>query len=364
MHLNEYNSYKIDYPEGGRQDRYPAAAAMLDDFYYFLMQPDLTMVHWAQFQDTAGGNWSGMISRAGHRKAVFNAYKLYQNMPVDRKRLSSSAADKVRGFASASNDEAAVLLWNGTDVATTVTVDMQHLPFRSAEMVLYRIDADHASWGDNRNTEQLAVGDRVQVQDGECKWVGAIPAKGVVYLNAKVSRKRPDRMTEDERAPLPNARVVRTFRYFPDRGSSSYSDFDERTWTVRTGSGRETSCTAIIAVLAENLPETFAPVLEVDGKTSGPKVQAAVRLDYQVKGNYSNSVVFPLTSRDVLSISSFGEMPWGTKRAADVMLTPNGGKIPLATQAPPGWTGRAIMTFIFNFESSGTRAKMRVKAGR
>ena len=71
--LDEYNAYPIDYPVGGRQDHYPLASALLHNYKFFLSQPWLTSVHWAQFMDTGGGNWSGMVSLDGHRKAVFNA---------------------------------------------------------------------------------------------------------------------------------------------------------------------------------------------------------------------------------------------------------------------------------------------------
>ena len=76
IHLNEFNSYPIDYAIDGTQQKYRLAAAFLRDMNFLLKRPELTIVHWAQFLDSGQDNYSGMVSIDGHRKAVFNGAKI------------------------------------------------------------------------------------------------------------------------------------------------------------------------------------------------------------------------------------------------------------------------------------------------
>jgi hypothetical protein len=133
--LNEYNSYAIDYPQGGDQDKFGLASALLNDFDYFIAQPELTAVHWAQFLDSGQGNYSGMISIDGHRKAVFNAYKIYTMMPIDRYQMRVGGLRKtltgnpVQGMASADDHRATVVLWNRTGYDQPLNVSLKNVPF-------------------------------------------------------------------------------------------------------------------------------------------------------------------------------------------------------------------------------------------
>jgi hypothetical protein len=283
MHLNEYNSFKIDYPLGGRQDRHTLASAMLSDFHYFLTQPDLTMVHWAQFQDTGGGNWSGMISEEGHRKATFNAYALYQHMPEDRASLNISNPG-VEGFASTDGRRSAVLLWNTVDQPCEVAVQLQNLPQGTEELKVSRIDAMSGSWGDNNANESISNVDRQQVAGANHSWRSHLPGNGIVYMEALANAPPSDQDTEA--LPL---QVVRSYKYFPDRNSTSYADFNEQTLTFRLGSGQETSATTQMAALLESDIEHLDVQVECDSLASST---VEIRFDYGSNDCYTSSVAF------------------------------------------------------------------------
>lgn len=186
MHLTEYNSLPINYPEDGPQQKHRLAALLLRDFELFLREPRLTQVHWAQFMDTGGGNWSGMISINGHRKAVFNAYKIYSMMPVERRSLIIDGPSELGGMASSDACRAAAVFWNLTGKSQRVTAHLKNLRFPKGTLRVYRIDGDHASWGDNPEKEELVpVKTSSNVKTPNLEWNGTIPDGGVVLLEVE-----------------------------------------------------------------------------------------------------------------------------------------------------------------------------------
>jgi hypothetical protein len=51
----------------------------------------------------------GLLDQNGHRRAPYNAYSIYANMPVDRQLTIGGSVD---GLASADQHKASVALWN------------------------------------------------------------------------------------------------------------------------------------------------------------------------------------------------------------------------------------------------------------
>lgn len=183
MHLTEYNALPINYPEDGPQQKHCLAALLLRDFEYFLTQPCLTQVHWAQFMDTAGGNWSGMISVDGHRKAVFNAWKIYTSMPVKRSALFINDSSGVSGMASSDVDKSSVVLWNLSGESRNIIAELLNIPFPEGTMNVYRIDSKHSSWGDDLNNEDIVPIEVLRnINTADLEWKGEIPEGGVIYL--------------------------------------------------------------------------------------------------------------------------------------------------------------------------------------
>ena len=69
--------------------RYTEAAIVLDLIEKLVDQTDITRVHWAQFMDSSVDTL-GVVSLDGHRRAAYNAFKLYAMMPVDRRAVTVS----------------------------------------------------------------------------------------------------------------------------------------------------------------------------------------------------------------------------------------------------------------------------------
>lgn len=365
LHLNEYNSYPIDYSEGGTQDRYGLASALLNDFSYFLTQPYLTKISWAQFMDSGQGNYSGMISIGGHRKALFNAYKIYKSMPVDRCQVTIVGAEGVGGMASSDAHTASLILWNRSGSEQTVHVDLTNIAFPQGTFQVYRIDADHSSWGDNPANEMLtACESSPNHNTNDLTWSGSIPDDGIVYLEMQ------DGTELSELVPVRVGDVVRVLHYYPDRTKTSYSDFDKDTWIARLGMAQEQWADEEVGVTAENLPAALSIQVTVDGllKKLDENSLLGLRIDYRVAENYTQSVLFhgPYKGgHDLYSEQRSAPMPWGTRQQADhVIQVPDLAEfeITLASYAPENWSGRAQITVIMQNAGVSTRAKVVIRA--
>jgi len=366
MHLNEYNSLPVDYPLGGPQEKHPSAAMLLQDFHDLLAYPCLTKVSWAQFLDSGQDNYSGMVSFEGRRKAVFNAYNVYMGMPVDRRRVSVSGSEAVGGMAATDGHRADLVLWNSSDDDQTVSVDLSHAPFATATLRVYRIDADHASWGDDPAREELApVDTSADVRTAGLTWMGNIPRDGVVYLALD------DGTTVSAMPPAPVATIIRTLHYYPDRTTAAYADFDKSTWTARLGMATEQRAEAVVGATLEGLPDRLDLRVAIDGTLQRLDANSllGVRLDYMVDGAYATSVLFHgsyASGPDLYDVDRASPTPWGTGRQADRVIAITDlarFQIEVGVLAPIGWSGRAQLTFIMQNTGPGTRAKMIVRQG-
>ena len=209
VHLNEYNSFVVDYPEGGAQDTPYMAAAFAADLEKLLSYPSLTRVSWAQFLDSGNDNFSGMITIDGRPKPIFHVYEFFQRMPVQRRRLTVEGPAGIGGLASSDGTRSAALIWNRstTDVTLTVTTSSAE----TATVAMIDASADARSSGlEPTRTINLARGAVALLLYGP---VDSAPA---------------------------GARVVRRSRSsFTDRVSSAWADVDERTATIRFGTAHD-----------------------------------------------------------------------------------------------------------------------------
>lgn len=365
LHLNEYNSYPIDYPEGGTQDRYGLASALLNDFSYFLTQPYITKVSWAQFMDSGHDNYSGMISIEGHRKALFHAYKIYKSMPVDRCQVTITGTEGVGGMASADAHTASLVLWNRSGSQQTVHVDLTNIAFPQGTFHVYRIDVDHSSWGDNPANEMLTPSEsHMNHHTNNLVWSGSIPDDGVVYLEMQ------DGTGISELAPVRIGNVLRVLHYYPDRTKTSYSDFDKDTWIARLGMAQEQWADEEVGVTVDHLPPVLSIQMIVDGllKKLDENSLLGLRIDYREEENYTHSILFhgPYKGgHDLYSEQRSAPMPWGTRRQADQViqvLDLAEFEIPLASYAPENWSGRVQLTVMMQNAGVNTRAKVIIRA--
>jgi len=365
-HLNEFNSYVIDYPLDGTQQKHRLAAAFLRDMAFLLERPELTLVHWAQFLDSGQDNYSGMVSIDGHRKAVFNAAEIYARLPTDRSAVMLAGPTDLGAIAATNEHRAGVALWNLTRRPQEVALDLSGFPFTDGDLTEYRIDAEHASWGDGTATEALtSTGSQTLTPDGSLRWSGTVPTGGVLYLEAN------DATGQTAPDVNPVARWRRTLRYYPDRKTTAYADFDKTTWTFRLGMANEPAANAQVGVTAEDLPDEMSVSVTLEGTVQSltPESLLGLRVDYRTGDAYTSSVLIhgPGDQQiDPFDENRISTTPWGTLQPPTQIITvPDLGHFSLALRdrAPEGWDGRAQITAIMTDTGPGTRARIRLAAG-
>ena len=179
IRLTEYASY-ADAALAGSSVHHAAAAAFFADVKELLTEPRLSKVYWAQWVD----NSLGMVDEHLHRRALFNALLAYQTLlPTTRRPVHITGAG-VDALAAADSPAAAVAVWNATDGERPLTLTMSHLPGGHGTLRLFRIDANHASYGDDPTAERLTADERLTYAGGVARWSGSLPARSVVLLRA------------------------------------------------------------------------------------------------------------------------------------------------------------------------------------
>ncbi len=306
--LTEYASY-ADLPPNGPQSRHAGAMRFFRDVKGLLTYTDVTKVYWAQWLNAGDGPGMGLITWDGHRKALFNAFKIYSMMPVDRNAVTPDGAQGVNLMASSDNQNACVVLWNESSTDKTVKVDLRRLPFANGVMQLFRINANNASYLDNPASETLRALQTTLVRRASAtSWQGNVPAQGVVLLML---------FDRTQKVPIkhsPLGTYVRSYHRFNDRNSTAYADFDEKTGTARLGMGDSSGTLAQIGSVIDNPAPRWRVQVEKSSPFQAQKgSELGVRLDFQsVTGQYSRSVLF-LNS---LYTAQTSTLPWNTENPA------------------------------------------------
>jgi hypothetical protein len=356
--LNEYN-YTNDFTAPTDLTTYRAAPELLTNFKALLAKPWITHVEWAQFQDPICPSTCdviGLLDQDGHRRATYNAYDLYARMPVDRKALTISGS--VDGMASSDAHKSGVLLWNTSGSTQSVTSALQNVPFANGNFRVYRIDASHASYGDNPANETLVPTEQsLGVSMSSLSWSGDIPDHGVVYLEAT------DGSTASDLDAVQVGTAVRTLNYMPNHSKTSWASFDRNTWTAQLGMATENFADAETGVVAENLPRNLTVRFDTQGTPQQLDANSllGMRIDFATSSGYTKGV---LIHDGVYNASRSAPVPWGTGAAPNQVVqvpTLSNASIDLASLAPAGWNGRVTMSFIAQNLGAGVRSSVTVR---
>jgi len=359
--LTEYASF-TSYGPKAPVSRSPAAARFFQDVKGLLEFQDVPKVYWAQWIDDS----MGMVTQDFHRKAIFNAYKIYQTLlPVDRNAVSPDGADGLNLMASSDSRTACVVLWNETDAERTATVHLDHLPFASGSLHLYRVDASHASYGDNPAAETLGIDGTWEVRSHHAEWTGTVPAESVVFLQASggsgVSLLRPRQI----------GTFVRRHYWFPDRASDAYADFDPRTSIIRVGLGSQPLSIAQTGIVLDQPAAKMRVQITRSGPFAAQNADSVfgLRVDYGSRqGGYRKSVLWHSGS---YQLTRSAALPWGKGGArpehaykVPQMNTSTPFVLAIAGNAPADWNGRIILTPILQNMGAGSQARFLLEKAR
>ncbi|MBC8083791.1 MAG: T9SS type A sorting domain-containing protein [Hymenobacter sp.] len=337
----------------------PAAAKTLDAIARVLPYTDVTLYSWAQFMESTFGDDSyGLIRKDGRKKAMYNALKLYADMPVERYAVSNPSPS-LRALASADDHKAAVVVWNIGTTTQTVTVRFNNLKLGPAKLDVYRIDQAHASVFDGAPEDLAASESRTGVAAGTYQWSGTLPLGGVVYFtlnDAATNNFEPAQYTYSF------GKYIRTWHYYPDRAKDSYADFDRKTWKAYLGAGTATDAYALTGIEATDLPASFYVRYQATGPLTATSANslAGVRIDFRTPAGYTKSVLF---HGGIYNAGRTALFPYGTKRPADAVQQVDllNFNVRPADYAPAGWDGRVILSAVLQHTGAGSRADVTVR---
>ena len=354
--LTEYGSFEVKGPRNPVYSSHVAAVRFFQDVAMMLEDPDVPKVYWAQWVDDD----LGLLDYRLRRKAIFNAYKIYQTMlPVDRVRTMVSGQG-IGSMAAGDEHTAGVVVWNSSTSARRVTVALRNLPFASGAAAQWFVDGKHASAGDGAPENLTPGGDsRVAVQERGATWSGVVEAQSLVYVHAT------DGQGASSLLPNPIGRYAGNRFYFSAHPSRASANFDPVTSMARLSMGAADTGTAAVG----NSYDVADPatVLNVDivkagvFRRSSAQSVFGVRIDFQARsGTYSKSVLYTdgLNERGRTLA-----LPWGTGRAAVDQVHPYTGtkfRIRLADDAPKDWNGhRIVITPLLADAGARSRARLR-----
>jgi len=293
----------------------------------------------------------GLISLEGQLKPAFGALAIYSDLPVDR--CQASAPEPVRVLASASEARACAVLWNNGTSDQTVAAQMNALPFTDGTLRVYRIDAQHELDTSPTSAWPVALAETLSFTGKTLAWTGQVPAKAVVYLRAQPAQ------APAESARARPAQIERLHRYFPNRGSTAYADFDRHEWTARLGMAKEDRALATVGVGLSSCTNALTVTLKTSGapRKLDKNSMVGVRVDFQGRGAHTKSVLYHAGLYDP---ARSGALPWGTMQPPTQAVQMPGDapwKIDLAGLAPRDWNRRVIVTFLMENCGRGSRAK-------
>jgi len=309
----------------------------------------------------------GLVTQRGERKAVFNAWKIYASMPVDRRHVDVRGS--LQAMASTDNHTAALVVWNRDPFDRWISgIHLKNVPFSKGDIRVYRIDAENASIGDGapENLEVVETFNDVFFEDVGWTWSGRLPRGGVLYFEAR------DRSGFSELTPVELGNVIRINRDYPARGrTDSYAEFDRKTWIARLGMMSDPAAEQKIGVLADGLPDVLDVTVQVNGalQKAGANSLLAVRVDYRVDNRFVKSILFhgPYGGLDLFDGGGSVDLPWTL--APEVNESIDVGdlsrfQIDLRDRAPAGWTGVAHITFLMQEAGADTQAKFTLRPVR
>lgn len=354
--LTEYGSFEVQGSRNPAYSSHVAAMRFFQDVAMMLKDPDVPKIYWAQWVDDD----LGLLDYRLRRKAVFNAYKIYQTMlPVDRVRTTDTG-QAIGSMAACDEHRAGVVVWNSSTQARAVTVMLRNLPFVAGMATQWFVDSKHASATDGAPEKLTAGGDgRMVVQARGATWSGIMEAQSLVYVQAT------DGQGTSSLLPNPIGSYAGNRFYFSAHPSRASANFDPRTSVARLSMGDAHTGTAVVGNSYD--VAGHATVLNVETTKAGVfrRLSAesvfGVRIDFQARsGRYSKSVLYTdgLNDRGRTLV-----LPWGTGRAAVDLVRPYAGtkfRVHLAADAPEDWNGhRIIITPLLADAGAGSRARLR-----
>ena len=377
--LTEWGSYSIapgntESVKFGLVEKTPLAVRFFVDAKNFLSVPDLTQIYMAQWRDCESLSYKkvwyatgaiGMVSQ-GKRKPIYNAMKLYAQMPDDRAQVISTNISGLDAMASFDEHSAAIIIWNTTSQSKNFSVNLKHLPFSNGKLKIYRIDKQHGSYLDcGMACESNLLTDSTTISMDSLSWSGSVPDSSIVLLKC-IDNSGISLISAQN---IENSKYVKTLYWFPERTKNYYAFYDPKTWIARLGMNNNTYGTAVTGAVIDDPASSIAVNVKKDSvfQTIDQNSLFGIRIDYQATdGSYSKSVVWHGGIYSPYPDSTF---PWGKGKTVDVNIKKNEFNtaqdfiMDINGNAPTNWNKkRIIISFIMRNTGANSRARIMLKS--
>lgn len=339
---------------------YGAAARIFDVFEEVLKKTDITWVNWAQFMESGfGDDPYGTIRKNGIKKAAYNAFKIYADLPVQRYDVTKPS--DIGCFASYDDDKAGILIWNKTNLVRSIDLVIKNLPFDKGIIKVYKINKNNASYFDG-GTEDLHVLNKLQnISLDNYLYSDVLVPNASLYLT--IHKEEAEDFTPNA-GNMKFARVKRQYHYYKSREKGNYAAYDRKKSIAYLGMANELSAWSQTAVEVDSILHPLHIKFDTDGNfiEYDKNSLLGLRVDFREEGIWTQSILF---HGGLYNESRDAEMAWGTKREADQVIEVNdlgSFLIDLNEKAPSLWDGTAILTFIMQNTGVRTRAEVKIRS--
>ena len=355
QHLNELNSLLQPFDQGGPVEYLEGATRMLTSFERILPHTDVTLAHWAQYQDSSGETL-GMISRNGEPRSTYRAMKMYASMPVARF-YTEGNDDNVHILASKDMHGAFALVWNDSGEEQKIDILLKQLPFQCVDIKCTYLDDENDPFHNATANKDMCVQmEGVLIEEGQFFYQRSLAGHSILFLQLLDT----EAIVSDIGALV--GKFVRKHYWFEDRRKTCYSWFDEWSRTAVVGMGGESEGHSLVGATIDNLPEIIGieTVFSGDYDKSNSSI-TAIRIDYAVKDEYVKSVCLLPEWNAAYKGETF---PFGTGRLPEEAIATmdfekGAMQFNLKKYAPQDWDGRAL--FSFEARNIGKNAEIMVR---
>jgi hypothetical protein len=378
--ITEYENYRPDsgYVTKQIRERSKGAVKFLNHVRMLSENTDVATVSWNRYMTcmplARRSNPGGFLNYEGVKRAIYNAYKVYGWMPVDRNALAIAPASAgIYAMASSDSSNAGVLLWNDSEMDRKVSIQVSSLPpaiAKNGRLRLYRIDKTHASAGDGA-PEELAVESAEPVSANNKSLSLSLPTAGIIYLQFDDQSGR----SLHGRHVLGSTKFVRSWSWCPrvnEHGRyvslGDYGTFDPQVWTLRVGTNSPLG-SGIAGVTMDQAPGKLRVSFTTKDLTATQQGFVGLRIDYWQDGAYAKSVVLHGENSAGLQKES---LPWGKGGVGDIVRKQRaigGGKdfiVDIDASAPEGWEGsgrRCIVSAVMQQTGPGAQSVILLSDG-
>lgn len=368
MILSEYSPYGGDnIRRDGLVEQAEAAMTFFEQVKKMLTYTDLTYVTWAQFIDPGAGNPMHTLPKSdgdkmgiidgdlGVGKALYNAFKIYGELPEKRARLISGGS--LDGFASSDDSQVAAVVWNKDYNDQQLSLTLNNIPFDKGRLEVYHVDAKNNSYYET--SESGLVTDKrqeVEITNGRYRINDKVATRGIIFVRIIKDGANTGITTNNV------AKVIKTHYHYTHTGGSAYGYFNPRRWEASLSTNSENGW-GVVGVTTEGLPD----VVRLSCKTTSnladesPLSTLNFRIDYQSNdGKYKHAVVW---HQGIYHAESQDQPLWGTGTSATKAIQLDNldhALIDIKSNAPKDFSGRAIITFQIDHTGKNTRAIFRL----